>query len=583
MIDIFNFQHQDFIWPVVAGVILLFVFFVWKEWRSPLNNRFYLNAIVALIALISLAMLALKPRLLNSMQTNLGVLLTENFQEANLDSLKRAHKDLKVVPYIENQSIGKSLDSISSLFILGNGVRSFDFWQLKDMAAAYLGNTIPTGIIKLNYQKQETVGEKWVLRGDYNKPKKGHYLILADSGGKEIDSVRIDNSEQFDFVLSTILKVKGKYAYKLLEKDSLGTTISKENLPIKVLPKNKLRILMINGFPTFESKYLKNFLAESGNELKVRTQLTRGKFKFEYFNTKRSPFYSFSKKQLEPIDLIIVDANSYLNFSKESTQTIEDAMLEDGLGVLVLPDARFFRSSIKASNFEFLIQKSSKTNLSSWPKLSWDKFPYAFKRDYPIEKVHVSNEMILTAYKRKGKGRIGSTVIQNSYQLLLDGNTEAYTSFWSKAISDLSKRRKSTIEWSPSSDFAFEGEPFSFVIRTTEERPQVFGSNGRIPLMQSPDIRELWNGITYPRNMGWNSINSKNDSTSTLDYYVMDSTAWKSITSYNTMVANKRQFNSRTNSIEEKKVLVPIYQLWFLLLFILGMGYLWFAPKLFQN
>lgn len=583
MIDIFNFHHHDFIWPVVAGAILLFVFFVWKEWRSPLNSRFYLNVIVALLALIALAMLALKPKLLNSMQTNLGVLLTENFQEAKLDSLKRAHEDLKIVPYSENQSIGKSLDSISSLFILGNGIRSFDFWQLKNTAAMYFGSTVPDGIIKLNYPKQATVGEKWVLRGNYNKPKKGHYLLLADSGGKEIDSVVMDNSEQSDFILSTMLKVKGKYAYKLLEKDSLGTTISTELIPIKVLPKNKLRILMINGFPTFESKYLKNFLAESGNELTVRTQLTRGKYKFEYFNTKRSPFYSFTKKQLEAFDLIVADANSYLNFSKRSAQTIEEAMQAAGLGVLILPDAQFFRPPVRASNFEFLRQKSSKINLSSWPKLSMDKFPYVFKGDYNLEKVHSANEMILTAYRRKGNGRIGSTVIQNSYQLLLDGNTEAYTNFWSKAISDLSKRRKATIEWSPSTDFAFEGEPFSFAIRTTEESPRVFGANGRIPLMQSPDIRELWSGITYPRNKGWNSINSKNNSTSTLDYYVMDSIAWKSITNHKTMVENKRQFNSSMNTIEEKKVLVPINQLWFLLIFILGIGYLWFAPKLFQN
>ena len=497
--------------------------------------------------------------------------------------MNREYKNLKVIPYKVNQPLGKVIDSISSLFILGNGLRSFDFWQLKNLSAQYLEAPITKGIIKLKYPNKLFVGDEFVLRGIYYTPRKGHHLLLADSSGKEIDSVLMDTVARSDFELSADLKIKGNYVYKILEKDSLGTVISAEPLPIKVLPKEKLRALMINSFPTFESKYLKNFLAEAGNELTVRSQLTRGKFKFEYFNTERRPFYSFSKKQLEPLDLVIIDANSYVNLFTKSKQIFSEATQEYGLGVFILPNEKFFRLPVKTTHFEFLKQQSSKINLDGWPRLSWEKYPYVFKDLARWEEVHGSSKKTLTAYSRNGRGRIGTTVIRNSYQLLLDGNPEAYAKFWSEAISGLSKRWEATAEWSSNSQFVFEDEPFEFRIRTFQENPKVIGNNGRISLKQNIDIPELWSGITYPKKIGWNKIHLKNDSTATLDFYVMDSTQWKSITTYNTIEENKRQFNSIADITANTKVLIPVNQLWFFLIFILSMGYLWLTPKLFQN
>ena len=580
MIDTLHFLHQDFIVPVVIGAFLLFIVFVWKEWYLPIRIKFYVHVLIALVTLISLAMLALKPMIWSSSQINSGVLLTENFQKERLDSLNREYKNLKVIPYKVNQPIGKVLDSISSLFVLGNGLRSFDFWQLKKLPTNYVGAVIPKGIIKLNYPKEISVGEQWIVRGSYNAPKIGHQLLLTDSSGKEIDSVQMDKAERTDFELSANVKVRGKYVYKILEKDSLGNRIATESLPIQVLPRKKLQILMVNSFPTFESKYLKNFLAEVGNELTVRSQLTRGKFKFEYFNTERRPFYSFSKKQLEPIDLMIIDANSYVNLSTMSLQTIEQAIQRDGLGVLLLPDEGFFKLPVKTSNFEFLREKSSRITLDQWPKLSWEKYPYIFKEGLRLEKVHRSDETLLTAYHSMGRGRIGTTVIQNSYRLLLAGNSEVYRTFWSETISAFSKRRESLAEWSSGSEFVFVDEPFPFEIRTAFEDPQAIGGHGGIPLMQNPDIGALWSGITYPGNTGWQRIKLENDSVATLDYYVMDSTKWKSITAYKTRAENKRQFNSIADVTANRKTLTPLNRLWFFLIFILGQGYLWFAAKL---
>lgn len=583
MIDTVNFSNHYSYWPLVLIGVFLWVLFVWKEWSPSFKPHFFLRCSIALVSLVSLAMLFLRPTYLTNIKTAKGVLLTKGYEKEQLDSLKKEHKGLKMLNYVENKPIGEVLDSISQLFVIGNGIPSFDFWQVQQIPTKFVSGKAPKGVIKLNYKKELSVGDELVIDVSYNRPSKGNSIQLIDQGGRKIDSALLDTTGLSNFRLSANVKVKGNYSYTLLENDVSGNSITSEPLPIRVFPKENLRILMINSFPTFESKYLKNFLAEAGNSITVRSQLTKGKFKFEYFNTDSRPFYSFSNKQMEPIDLLIIDAKSYANLSEKSLRAIQESVQGDGLGVLILPDARFYTLRAKTTNFEFLRQQSVKTSLVEWPGIIWEKYPYSFKDDSRLEHIHVSNNTIATAYRRNGKGRIGTTVIQNSYQVLLNGNSEIYQKFWEEIITTLGKRHSSTSTIQSAFQFAYKDEPFEFDVRTSQESPQVIGSNGKIPLAQIPDLSELWTGSTYPRNVGWNSIELKNDSTAKLDFYVMDSIHWKSIRTFKMGRENKRKFNSLVDSTVDKKVLAPLNQFWFFLIFVLGMSYLWFTPKLSQN
>ncbi len=583
MIDTLQFLNYDLIVPIAIGAVLLFVVFVWKEWTLPLRLRFYLHSIVTLVSIFSLSMLVLKPAYWSSAATTAGVLLTEGYKKEQLDSLKKEHKGLRVVQYQNNVPMGEVLDSINPLFMLGEGVRSFDFWQFEKRNVNYLGGELLQGTTRLNYERKLSVGDSLVVRGQYLKSIKGHKLILADDGGNEIDSVLLEGDAKSDFELSTELKVSGSYLYEIREKDSLGETVSNNPLPLQVLPREKLKILLANSFPTFESKYLKNFLADAGNELIVRTQLTRGKYKFEYLNTERRPIYSLDGKLMKSFDLTIIDANSYRNLSQKSVRVIMEAISSGGQGLLILPDTGFFRLPSKASNFEFSKAKSAKTSWDKWPKLTLEKYPYQFEENLRLEEIHRSKDEVLTAYQRKGRGRIGTTLVQNSYQLLLNGNSQVYKQFWSEIITTLGKRKSDSVAWHFDVNFPVKDEPIFFELRTSEENPQVIGENGKIPLMQNPDMRELWYGTTYPRTKGWHEMRLEKDSTAVMNFFVMDSTKWKSVKSFKTMVENSRQFNSLSDLPVSKKILKAIEPLWFFLLFLLGMGYLWLAPKFLSN
>lgn len=64
---------------------------------------------------------------------------------------------------------------------------------------------------------------------------------------------------------------------------------------------------------------------------------------------------------------------------------------------------------------------------------------YQFKDDFIIQAIHSSDSKIWTAYERVGSGRIGLTVIQNTFELILKGDNKKYNTFWSKIIDKISQ------------------------------------------------------------------------------------------------------------------------------------------------
>lgn len=580
MIDSIQFFNPLVLWPAISIGLLLWITFLWKEWNQPIRKSFFLNAVIAFLTIGALAMLVLQPMVLDYGDTRVGILLTEGYAKKNLDSIRARYSNVKTIEYEENVPFIAELDSISTVFILGHGLQGFDFWQLEGIPATYAGTVAPVGVVGVNYGNLHSVGEEVVVKVRYNSPEEGHQLILAEPGGKKLDSIPLQAQGMGEVALSAILKAKGKYVYHLMAQDSTGNTLMKEPLPIEVAPKKALRILMVNSFPTFESKYLKNYLAEIGHEVSVRSQLTKGKFKFEYFNTARKPFYDFSRKRLQSLDLVIIDANSYRTLGKKTRQELDDAIKGDGLGVFVLPDKDLFGRSGKVSNFAFLRQESTQVRLNKIPELQYQKYPYVFKAHRALEIVHRSADIPITAYQRNGLGRIGTTTVQNSHEHVLKGNGKNYKRFWSEIIGKLSKRKQALYKFSVTNSFSYENEAFAFNLRTSDKGPKVIGPNGRIALRQDTDIEELWSGVTYPRKEGWHEINITNDTTATFNFYTFKNGHWRSMRAHAAIAENKKAFNTKMGEIPQKKVPRPIPSFWFYMLFLFGMGYLWLAPKL---
>lgn len=586
MIDQIIFLNEVWIWQIGIGAVVLWFVFGWKEWHQFGKRRFWIKIAIAFLAITSLAVIALKPAI--STTDNIAakmVLLTEGYDKEQLDSLRKTHKKLKIYNYKANHPIFDEINTPDSVFVLGYGVKPYDLWQLDNYNVNYLGRSIPSGVVRFKYNYKNTVGERQIFKGLYTNPQKGNTLVLEGPGGAGLDSVSLTFDEQQKFQLTTNLNVKGNYLFSLVEKDSLGKILSTDPIPLVVEDPTPLKIVVVNGFPTFETKYLKNYLAEMGHQVLIRSQITKGRYKFEYFNMERMPMGAFSKKNLESFDLVIIDANSLKNLRRESRTALENSVKENGLGIFIQPDPNFFRSSKGLESFDFISEKNTETRLDDQAKIKFSKYAFVFKDEFLLQHIHTkSNTKIISGYKHIGKGRVGTTVLENTYELVLDGHTTAYQQIWSKLINSLSSKEIPPIAWGAASIIAYKDHPFKFDVRTSISKP-ILKTNKKysVSMRRDIDILNLWRGITYPREFGWNTQFLEQDTTNFFEYFVADTSHWRSQILYKTIEENRRYFKkSLKKETIQKHTVRPIPLLSFYILFLVCAGYLWLEPKLLK-
>ncbi len=582
MIDTITFLNTSWIWQLCIGAFVLWAVFIWKEWDQYGKRSFWIKTVVSFLGITALAFIVLKPAVYIQNKTGKVALLTPGYSTKQLDSLKKTHRKLKVLTYNDNRPIFNHTNISDSVYILGHGLEPFDFWKLQNCNVNYLGGDIPSGIIKFKYDHKKTLGEQIHFSGLYNTPRKGHQLVLEGPGGVYLDSVSLIIDKKQVFQLSSKLVAKGNYLFSIIEKDTTGKIYSRDPIPLTVDHSVPLKILILNSFPTFETKYLKNYLSEMGHELFVKTKITNGKYKLEYFNMEKRSIDVFSKKDLDFFDLLVIDASTIRNLGKASLATIEYVVREQGLGVFVQPDDSFFGSGSGFEAFNFIREKSRETDLKEIPKVRISKHNFFFTDEFRIQSIHKnSNTQIISAYKRIRKGKIGSTVLENTYELVLNDKTEIYQQLWSDIINDISKKEAQLIRWVPPRILSFKDHPYKFTLKASITKPIVkTKENYRIAMRSDINISNVWKGITYPESYGWHTLRIEQDTTKVLNYFVTDTSTWKPKYIYDKIEENNRYFSrvskKKTNQILESK---PVNLIGLYILFLICMGYLWLIPK----
>jgi len=569
-----QFMNQELWWVAILFAFLLVLLFVWKEWKGEFNTRFLIHSLLGFLAIVALLFLYLRPALLSEVSGK-ALLLTDGYSISQLDSIKNKEKSIQTIVYTPGLDFSKSLDSVTEVIVLGNGLPSFDFWQLKDMSTTYIMGATPTGVVKLKYENQLRIGNKLLLNGLYNRPISGNRLVLETASGEGLDSIVLKGDKEQSFSLKSNLKAKGKFVFQLSEKDSTGIVKHSDPVPVEVLGKAQLRIFISNRFPSFETKYLKNFLAEEGHELVVRSQITKGRYKFEYFNTARSPVYGFRKNNLKNFDLLILDTDTYLSLSKSDKDVLLKLIKDTGLGIFVQPNESLFRSTNAIVNFR--VERDARQKNIKIENGIVETYPYRFQ-NMNLSGIALQNHSYALVV---GKGKLTTTFLSNTYQLVLDGKTDAYSNIWATIITATAKAQEASGIFEVVKPFSFIHQPKLFTLRTDISKPTVTVNNEyNIPLIKNTVLEDRWAGKTYPNRKGWNSLQLISDTNVVNNYYVMDTIYWKSLIGMNTIRENSRFFGSTKRAQVEKRLPVELSLWWFLAIFVCCMGYLWLFPKL---
>lgn len=582
MTDNFSFVNEHWFWPVIILAGLLWLLFLYKEMKQRKGTSLWVNIFVGFIAISSLVGLALKPMIPSIKTTDHIVLLTEGFSSETLDSIQKNYKRIKTFNYQPGRPIFEKGQRVKSVFLLGYGVEEFDLWQLADMKVNHIQREVPTGVVQVKFNELAYVGDLLQVKALLNSPNKGDKVFLEGPAGGKLDSTIITVSKDTILRLVTGLKTSGNYQYRLKVTDSIGVIKSNDPVSVRVGEKQLLKILLINAFPSFESKYLKNFLAEEGHQLTVRSRLTQGRYKYEYFNQSERASIIFTNESLKSYDLIIIDPTSLRSLSSSAKMAVENNIREEGLGLFIQPEPSLYTANMPMLELDFTRRNIYTDKLESWPTTNIGKFGYKFNKVTGLEPAVTSINDTLVAYHRLENGRIGSSLLQNTFELFLNGETDVYRFIWTETIDAIAKKEKRAVSWSSQNKIPVVNEPYEFQLRTSAENPIVtFTDHQRIALKQDINERQLWTGIFYPNRTGWHQFKAEEDIESIHDFFVIDTTQWRSKRQYETRKENQRRFaQQESTEILETKFLKAINPLWFFIIFLLSIGYLWLEPKI---
>ena len=105
MIDSFSFVNINWIWTIIIIAILIWLIYAWKERNNYGSLKFIIHLGISFVAILSLILIALQPQIHVKKDTQVVAILTEGYNQEQLDSLQKTNQKLKIYPYKIGETI----------------------------------------------------------------------------------------------------------------------------------------------------------------------------------------------------------------------------------------------------------------------------------------------------------------------------------------------------------------------------------------------------------------------------------------------------------------------------------------------
>jgi hypothetical protein len=349
---------------------------------------------------------------------------------------------------------------------------------------------------------------------------------------------------------------------------------------------------MLQGFPSFEMNYLKDYLSQSEHRIQVRARISRDKYAMQVINgaQQSSPKPILSEESLTTADLLICDAESLRQLSATEKNRLQ-TVVEQGLGVLVLTDEVWLKKpeilghTLGVTPSRTISFAPRQTAQAAQGKVMADKLPASFAATPSLVPVAYSRAgELITAYVPNGKGRIGAQLAAATFPWILQGEVRAYSHFWTSTIEAISRRRQASGIRLSVFPFVLKDVPSAFTISDTLLAPATIRyasgiSQVSMPQKGLPGTMETSYRF-LPVEEGWVRVGYGEDTTQHRQMYVLPANAWDDLKKaywWRQQVGEHAAIAAdKAYTFTSWKELQP---LWLFMLLVLSLGFLWWREK----
>ena len=371
---------------------------------------------------------------------------------------------------------------------------------------------VPGGLVpELDAPLEVETGAPLELRGRLALDRADSaWVMLADPVGPR-DSVLIHGAQPF-FALRDRPRAAGTPIYTLRVRG--GWKEAAETIGVAVRVPRSPAVLVLDGSPSFETSYLKRWLARGAARVTVRTTISRDRYQVQTLNGPATRAEPVTGALLGCYDVVVADQEGLAALSESERRSLSEA-IHGGLGLLVSAG----QSQDHASLADFPMGPSDDDHSAlriSWPgappsRIGVETSERHFLKQADAEGLAWDDRgRIIAIRRRDGAGWVGSTLVRTPSRWQIEGEAERFGGYWSLLLGALA--RDTTVRASLAGDARrYADEPVELSLWSGGTPPVMAmlapdGTPDTLPLARDPFNPSRWSSRYWPRTAGWRAL-----------------------------------------------------------------------------
>ncbi|MGY3087687.1 hypothetical protein ACVWYF_000713 [Hymenobacter sp. UYAg731] len=591
---------------LLSFCLLLSLGLLMLAWRRPRRRQRAARLLASVAAGAALWFIAFPPlRHLPAARAE-AILLTPGYSSDTLRQLRQrlgagtpvwaygnAELPANARPLASLLTLAEQRPALRRLHILGSGLPAAELPLLNSLAVRLHPGAPFAGIGTAFWPAKLALGETLRLEGTAVAPGRPAAMwVVLRAAGTGRDSMRLPTGGG-PFRLRYQPKTAGLATYELLLRRP-GQPLLAEPVPVEITAPALPAVLLLTAAPSFEFKFLKNYLAEAHYPVALRTSVSRGLVQTDFVNQPAQPLDRLTPALLAHYSVLIADAATVAALTAAEVQALQAAIRAGRLGLITLAEAAPLPRTAPARP-DFTVQLRP-ANAPPQP-LAWPDEPGEARAALPAQLqanpalrtiITGPRGLLLTASRRVGLGFVVVSVVPETFRWGLQGHTAVYASFWSRLLTAAVPPAPAEATWHTGSRWPRPAQPLTLHLAAAFPTvpPTVAALAGgpavRLALRQDTRLPEWSTAQFWPGEMGWYQV--RGPGRISHNFYVYPPTAWRGPELRERQQA-AAQLAVETNGLKvseatQATVTEPWPAGWFFGLFLLAAGYLWLEEKL---
>ena len=349
--------------------------------------------------------------------------------------------------------------AFDSVRVHGHGLPARDHDAATGLPLAFEPAPLPDGLLSLDLPATAVQGQSFTVRGRVQGPAGGK-VELRDPRGEVLATAL--HGDDGSFVLTAQAGPAGPTPFGLRWLDTNETLLGEETLRLDVIAAARPRLLALAGGPSPELKYIRRWAVDAGLDLHTVIDLGGG----VQLGDRPLPINAAT---LAEFDLVLLDERAWRQLGPAGRGQLREAVRE-GLGVLVRITGRLSSNDLASlRDWGLLLEASEGVRSLRWPDsgVGGTSVAKGIGTEVPPTGAAAANNPApllsrqplrlsardgralhlapdgeaLVAWRNEGRGRVGATLLSDSYRWWLSGRRAAFGQHWASTVQTLARAR----------------------------------------------------------------------------------------------------------------------------------------------